>query len=173
MTDDQLIERCRGNDRKAQNLLFKKYERKVLTICRRYTSSLDEARDVQQDAFVKIFKSIAANHIEIDSLPQWINRITVNIAIDSFRKQKRLEEVHQQVNSIETVNPEILDRLDQEQLVKLIQSIPIHYRTVFNLFIIEGYSHNEISEMLKIEESTSRSYLTRAKEFLKKKLSTT
>ena len=170
MDDDKLIHRCRKNDRKAQNLLFTKYEKKVLTICRRYSSSLDEAKDIQQEAFIKLFRSINNSDGEIESLQKWVNRLTVNVAIDHARKQRRIDDSKQTIDSTGTVAPTVLEALHEEELIALIQSIPNPYRIVFNLFIIEGYSHKEIGEQLQVEESTSRSYLTRAKSILKEKL---
>lgn len=169
MQDEDLIERCRNDDRKAQNLLFKKYERKVLGICIRYTNSLDEAKDIQQDAFIKIFQNLKTNDKIVLSLDKWIYRITVNTSIDYFRRQKGIEVSTDEVLII-VEQPVVLEQLNEEELIGLIQQIPLPYRLIFNLYIIEGYSHKEIAEKVGLEESTSRSYLTRAKEFLRNKL---
>ncbi|MEQ8426125.1 MAG: sigma-70 family RNA polymerase sigma factor [Cyclobacteriaceae bacterium] len=171
MDDEEIIHRCRNNDRKAQNLLFKKYEKRVLTICRRYSSSLDEAKDLQQESFIKLFKSIKSSSYDILSLDKWVNRLAINVAIDHSRKQRRIEDAQQLIDSANSVEPSILESLQEEELIALIQSIPNPYRIVFNLFIIEGYNHMEVGEKLEIGESTSRSYLTRAKNYLKEKLS--
>ncbi len=170
MTHKELLQGCRNNNRKAQGLLFKEYEKKVLAISRRYTSSLDEAKDIQQDAFIKIFRSLRSGSAEIQSLDKWIYRLVVNAAVDFCRKQRRIDDAKQLVNLPTSVEPSILDTLDEEELMKLIQSIPNPYRLIFNLYIVEGLSHREIGEKLQLGESTSRAYLTKAKEFLKDKL---
>ncbi|MEQ9415554.1 MAG: sigma-70 family RNA polymerase sigma factor [Cyclobacteriaceae bacterium] len=89
--DEDLILRCRKNDRKAQNLLFNIYEKKVLAVAIRYTSSIDEAKDIQQEAFIKVFNNLKSNTADIISLEKWVIRIAVNTAIDYFRKQKELK----------------------------------------------------------------------------------
>lgn len=171
MTEEEdLIQRCRQDDRKAQNLLFNIYEKKVLTVSIRYSSSIDEAKDIQQEAFIKVFNHLKSNVIEILSLEKWIIRITVNTAIDYFRSQKRIENFNDQFLFPVAEQPVVLDQLKEEELIAMIQQIPDPYRLIFNLYIVEGYSHKEIATMMNIEESTSRSYLTRAKDFLKSKL---
>jgi RNA polymerase sigma factor (sigma-70 family) len=166
MTHDELILRCRRNDRIAQNLLFTTFERKVLGICMRYASSVDEAKDLQQEAFIKIFQSIGNNNNRIDSLERWVYRITVNTAIDHYRKRVKFTPIPLENATSSSVMPDVLDKLNEHELLALINDIPDPYRIVFNLYIIEGYSHKQASEQLGITESTSRSYLVRAKEFL-------
>jgi RNA polymerase sigma-70 factor (ECF subfamily) len=164
----KVIAGCRKNNRTDQNLLFEKYKRKVFGICLRYAASSDQAKDLQQESFIKIFNILKNNDLEIQSLESWIHRITVNTSIDYYRKQKRFGEIALNVESeSEVVLPDIINKLHEEDLIKLIQGIPEPYRSVFNLYIIDGLSHKEISQMLTITESSSRSYLTRAKEFLK------
>lgn len=166
---DKLIDGCSRNDRHAQNLLFQTYGRKVLAICMRYASCLDEAKDLQQETFIKIFQTLISKTPEVQSLDSWIARIAINVSIDHFRALRRIDEARQQLPPIAVdVSPAILDQLSEEDLTKIIQRIPNPYRLVFNLYIIEGMSHKEIGEQLGMTESTSRSYLTRAKEFLRK-----
>ncbi|MFZ1807352.1 MAG: RNA polymerase sigma factor [Cyclobacteriaceae bacterium] len=168
--DEDLILRCRKDDRKAQNLLFNIYEKKVLAVVIRYTSSIDEAKDIQQEAFIKVFNNLKSNVTAILSLEKWIIRIAVNTAIDYFRKQKRIENLNDQFLFPVAEQPVVLEQLKEEELITLIQQMPDPYRLIFNLYIVEGYNHKEIAMMVNIEESTSRSYLTRAKDFLKSKL---
>lgn len=167
--EEEILDGCRKGDRHAQNLLFEKFKGKIFSICRRYTSSLDEARDIQQDSFIKIFNSIVQTNREIDSIEKWIYRITVNTAIDFIRKQNLTLRVELYDQSQDVgINAEVLEMMDHDDLINVIQFVPDPYRAVFNLYIVDGYSHKEIAELLTITESTSRSYLTRAKEYLKK-----
>jgi RNA polymerase sigma-70 factor (ECF subfamily) len=168
--EEDLIQRCRQDDRKAQNLLFNIYEKKVLAVSTRYSSSIDEAKDIQQEVFIKVFNNLKSNVNTILSLEKWIIRIAINTAIDYFRKQKRMENSIDQFLFPIAQQPVILEQLKEEELIALIQQMPDPYRLIFNLYIVEGYSHKEIASMVDIEESTSRSYLTRAKDFLKSKL---
>ena len=166
MTDEEIIGGCRNDNRTAQNLLFTNYERRVLGVCIRYASNPDEAKDIQQETFIKIFKSLKSATLKIDSLEKWIIRIAVNTAIDYFRKERSLKSISDHV-SLQITAPTVLDKLNEEELIALIRTIPNPYRAVFNLFIVDGYSHKEIGDMMGITESTSRSYLTRAKDFIK------
>lgn len=168
--DTDLIHGCRRNNREAQNLLFKKFGKKVLAVCCRYASSTDEAKDLQQETFIKVFHHLQKSHIDIQSLEAWVVRIAVNTSIDYFRSLRKIQEMHSNEPTDVVVLPDIWSQLNEEDLIQLIQQIPNPYRLVFNLYIVEGFSHKEIGEKLEITESTSRSYLTRAKEHLKKKI---
>src|SRR5262249_17236667 len=153
---------CRKNDRKAQNLLFEKYKKKVLFICMRYTSNQDEAKDILQDAFIRIFKSLMSEKENILSLASWIHRITANTAVDHVRKTRNklfTEDITLTPFSSENVTP--LEALSAQEILDVIQQMPDGYRIVFNLFIIEGFDHKEIAAMLDTSETTSRSQLTR------------
>jgi RNA polymerase sigma factor (sigma-70 family) len=168
-SDDDLIKGCRKGQRQSQNLLFEKFRRKVFGICKRYASSYEEAKDIQQESFIKAFGFIEKNNQDIQSLGQWMSRITVNAAIDYIRKKHKLHETpctEDEDNLL--VMPEVLDRLHEEDLIALIQTIPNPYRAVFNLYIIDGYAHQEIGYLLGINESTSRSFLSRAKASLRR-----
>lgn len=163
----QLLDGCRRNDRLCQNLLYDKYKKKVLGICLRYARDLDQAKDIQQESFIKVFQSLSRQMMNIDSFDAWISRITINTAIDYFRKEKMVFELRQSSIVIDSNEPEILSKLRQDDLILIIQSIPLPYRIVFNLYVIDGYSHREIAKILTINESTSRSYLTRARDSIK------
>lgn len=166
MNDEDIIRGCRNDNRTAQNLLFTNYERRVLGVCLRYASNPDEAKDIQQETFIKIFRNLKSVATKIDSLEKWIIRIAVNTAIDYFRKERSLKSISDHA-SLQITAPTVLDKLSEEELIALIHTIPNPYRAVFNLFIVDGYSHKEIGDMMGITESTSRSYLTRAKDFIK------
>ncbi len=167
--DDEIIAGCRKNNRQMQNLLFSHYERRVFAICMRYAASHDDARDIQQETFIKIFNALQAG-TQVESLERWISRVAVNTAIDFFRRVRRLTEIFQESENEQQMAPIVLNQLHEEDLIRLIQGIPNPYRLVFNLFVIEGFSHKEIALRLEMTESTSRSCLTRAKEFIRKKM---
>jgi RNA polymerase sigma factor (sigma-70 family) len=171
MSDHEVIILCNKNDRRAQQILFNSYKRKVMGICLRYASS-PEADDIMQESFIKIFNSLRREKaLKIRSLGAWITRITVNTAINNYNRVKepeRLEDIgnHHYGSPIESG----LENLQTEDLIALIQSMPNGYRMVFNLSLVEGFDHSEIAAMLGISESSSRSQLTRAREWLKQKL---
>lgn len=146
---------------------------KVFGLCRRYTRRREEAEDVFQEAFIRIFKSIDQVH-DAEHLEPWIRRITVNAAVSYYHKNKRHQIVHDIADyGTQHANDDyvlILSKFSDEQLVGMINTLPDGYRLVFNLYELEGYSHSEIADMLSISESTSRSQLNRAKQVLKGKL---
>ena len=140
-------------------------------LCRRYTAQKDEAKDVFQEAFIRIFQRI--NQVnDPGGLDQWISRVTINTAINYYHKAKRHDHVDEK-NGYDHKDSEyelILSRFSDEMIVELINSLPDGYRLVFNLYEIEGYSHSEIGELMHFSEATSRSQLARAKQALKRKL---
>ncbi|MEQ1587597.1 MAG: sigma-70 family RNA polymerase sigma factor [Cyclobacteriaceae bacterium] len=175
ISEVDLIKLCRKNDRKGQQQLFDLFKRKVMGICLRYASSRMEADDILQEAFIKIFHSLIRNEtIEIVSLGAWIHRITTNTAITFYYKERNNNGVLQldQVNEKNSVvsAESVLEALNEEELLSLIQEMPLGYRMVFNLAIIEGFDHREIGNKLGITESSSRSQLTRAKAWLKERI---
>ena len=167
-SDADLIALCRQGNRVAQNLLFERFKGRVLGICLRYAER-DIAKDIQQDVFIKLFQKVI-HESEIVSLEKIIVRITINCCIDFFRKRKSESRMLRDYYSLSNEPSKTVLPLEAEELNRLIISIPEQYRIVFNLYIIEGYSHSEISKLLEMEESTSRSYLSRAKNILEKKL---
>lgn len=171
MDDTSLVRECINGNAKAQRLLFDKFSQKMLGVCLRYSKSLEEAEDVLQDGFIKTFSKLNDFSNE-GSLEGWIRRIMVNTALDSIRKKNKfLKDVS--IDSVEYqigVNYTILETLNAEDLLLLINSMPDGYKVVFNMFAIEGYSHNDISTTLGISESTSKSQYMRAKAYLRGKL---
>ena len=166
----ELIQECLANNRTAQRQLFEIYAPKMIIVCRRYVRLDTEAEDVMQEAFVKIFRNLKSFNFE-GSFEGWVRKIMINTSLKYISKKHFQNEstTLSEVNE-ESVEPEILYKLNEEDIMDLIRSLPDGYRHVFNMYIIEGYSHKEIASMVDIEESTSRSYLTRAKDFLKSKL---
>jgi len=171
MTEESLIKKCAFGDSLAQKTFYEKFAGKMMGVCLRYAKDYEEAQDVMQDAFIKIFGKLA-NYEKKGSLEGWIRRIVVNTALDSYRKNKK----HQQNVDVETVNylledkTYIIEELNADDLLAVIKTIPPGYQMVFNLFAIEGYSHREIAEQLNITESTSKSQYSRARKLLRELL---
>ena len=162
MDELQLIEGCRKGERKAQRELYDVYSRKMMGVCLRYVNDRETARDLLQDGFVKVFTNIDS-YSGNGSFGGWIRKIFVNCALEYLRKSDVLRDATDLDNTMELVQPSssALSDLSAAELMKLVHSLPVGFRTVFNLFAIEGYSHKEIGEMLNITESTSRSqYVT-------------
>ena len=167
--DNSLIELCLADNQEAQYSLFEKHKFFVLGICLRYTSSKDDAEDYLQEAFIRIFTSLKRKP-PMHSLKGWIATITIRTVIDQIRKKYKFktEEI-----SIEPANENLaIEQLTNMEIIQLLQSMPTGYRTIFNLYIVEGYDHTEIAKMLDITESTSRSQLARAKDWIKDKIKT-
>jgi len=171
MDDLTLVNECAKGNSKAQRALFDKFAPKMLAVCQRYLRNNQEAEDVLQDGFVKVFQKIVDFKME-GSLEGWIRRIVVNTALDTIRKNKKLlddiqvEEVQYKVSFTDHQ----FDGMDLAQLMKLIDGMPDGYRIVFNMFAIEGYSHKEIADTLGVTENTSKSQYSRARAFLRTQL---
>ena len=171
MDDLTLVNECAKGNSKAQRALFDKFAPKMLAVCQRYLRNNQEAEDVLQDGFVKVFQKIVDFKME-GSLEGWIRRIVVNTALDTIRKNKKLlddvqvEEVQYKVGFTDHQ----FDGMDLAQLMKLIDGMPDGYRIVFNMFAIEGYSHKEIADTLGVTENTSKSQYSRARAFLRTQL---
>lgn len=171
MSEQQLIEGCQRGDRRAQKELYELYSRKMMGVCLRYVNDRETARDLLQDGFVKIFTSIGS-FSGIGSFEGWMRKIFVNCALEYLRKSDVLREATDLDNTAELVNADssAISDISAAELMNMVKELPAGFRTVFNLFAIEGYSHKEIAEMLDITDSTSRSQYTRAKQLLKKKI---
>lgn len=171
MSEQQLIEGCQRGDRRAQKELYELYSRKMMGVCLRYVNDRETARDLLQDGFVKIFTSIGS-FSGIGSFEGWMRKIFVNCALEYLRKSDVLREATDLDNTAELVNADssVISDISAAELMNMVKELPAGFRTVFNLFAIEGYSHKEIAEMLDITDSTSRSQYTRAKQLLQKKI---
>ena len=170
MNEKELIRGCQKMDGTAQQMLFQAYAGKLMTICRRYANDSHEAEDMLQESFIKIFKSVN-QYKSLGSFEGWIRRITVNTAIQILQKRKiRFTEIKNIPFEPESPDHSVLSDLDAEDLLKVISQLPDGYRAVFNLFVLEGYAHEEISRMMKIEVATSRSQLSKARAMLREKI---
>ncbi len=171
MVDEKEIiaECCKGN-RAFQKQLYDQYAPQMLVVCMRYTNSKEDAEDILQESFIKVFKSIK-NFRKESKLAYWIKRIVINTALNHYRKQKNLY-ANIDINEVRNVGELSLEieNMHYEELLNLIQQLPDRCRVVFNLFAIEGYTHKEIAEQLEITEGTSKSQYSRARSLLQHKL---
>ena len=161
-----LIEGCIRGDRKMQKELYERFAPKMFGVCLRYASSNEEAEDILQEGFIMVFKKIGSYRNE-GSFEGWIRRIFVNTAIEHFRRKTHQQPITEKEEStVEGKYLSVLDALAEKDIVQLIQQLSPGYRTVFNMYVIEGYSHKQIAEELGISEGTSKSQLSRAKQIL-------
>lgn len=171
MDEQQLIEACIRGNRKAQKELYETYSRKMMGVCLRYAGDRETARDLLQDGFVKVFTSLAS-YAEAGSFEGWMRKIFVNTALEHLRKSDVLRDAVDLDNTAEPVQSDnsVISQMSAAELMQIVNALPAGFRTVFNLFAVEGYSHREIGEMLHITESTSRSQYTRAKQMLQHRI---
>ncbi len=166
ISEAEIIEACKNQNRRAQEELYRKYYKRLLGICMRYAKTDLEAEDMLQDVFIKVFRYIG-NYQPTGSFEGWLKRITVNVSIEHYRKNKKhlfVEDVLSLGDS--GYEPGIIEQLSAKEIINLLQYLPDGYRMVFNLFAIEGYSHKEIGEILGVTEGTSKSQYSRARNFL-------
>lgn len=161
----QLIENCKIDDTKAQSELYKLFSSKLFAICLKYSRNYAEAEDNLQDAFLTIFNKIE-QYKNKGSFEGWLKRITINTALQRYRNEKVFDIINE--NTIEDVEIEVEEEnISIDYLLKIIQELPDRYRLVFNLYVLDGYSHKEIANMLNIHIGTSKSNLARARQILK------
>ncbi len=168
VAETDLIQGCIVKDRKMQEMLYHRFSSKMYAVCLRYCKDADDAQDLLQDGFVKIFNSLHKFRGE-GSFEGWIRRIFVNTSIEHFRKSIKANFV---ADASEVVMEDpawnALDNLGEKDIIKLIQALSPGYRQVFNMYVVEGYSHKDIADILGITEGTSKSQLARAKTILKR-----
>jgi len=168
--EKDLLSGCRKNKPAAQKALYEKVGPKMLAVCSRYIHDREEAEHLMIGGMVKVFEKISSFKSE-GSLEGWIRRIMVNEWLMYLRKNRNMSiEVDLQVAEYEPDYQKLENLLESQDLMNLIQELPVGYRTVFNLYAIEGYNHAEIGEMLGISENTSKSQLSRARKILQNKL---
>jgi RNA polymerase sigma-70 factor (ECF subfamily) len=171
----EIIEGCLRNDRRSQEAIFKLFYGKMMVVCMRYTNDKDTAQEVLQEGFMKVFEKLGAFDYK-GSFEGWVRRIVANTAIDSIRRSKKNPILTDNDNDFkiggenpmeekETIE---LGEIKAEMAMEAIQKLSPAYRTVFNLYVLEEYSHKEIAEMLEISEGTSKSNLAKAKMNLQK-----
>ena len=168
--DHDLIEGCLLGNPVMQKNLYDKYAPKMYGICLRYAANTEDAKDILQDGFVKVFINLS-KFKAAGSFEGWMRRIFVNTAIEHYRRKNQLYAISEnQEENIPNQDISPLDELAAEDIIRLISELPNGYRTVFNLFAVEGYSHKEIATMMNITEGTSKSQYARAKAWLQEKI---
>lgn len=166
-----IVKACLKGDSKAQALLYEQYSPRLYALCLRYANDEDEAKDILQEGFIKIFDKLR-QYKNRGSLEGWMRKIMVNTALEKIRKESRfmLVEDTTMMENDQYKYEHILEDISKKELLGMIQELSAQYRMVFNLYAIEGYSHQEISQKLNISEGTSKSNLSRARELLKSKI---
>jgi len=165
---EQLIIKCKKNNRKAQGELYTCMRRKLFTLCLKYSKNYAESEDNLQDAFLTIFSKIKQYNGN-GSFEGWMKRIVINTALQRYRKASVLDVIKDDVLEEEIVEVEV-DQVPLDFLLEIIQQLPDKYRLVFNLYVLDGFSHKEIAEMLNVSVGTSKSNLSRARNILKEKI---
>jgi RNA polymerase sigma-70 factor (ECF subfamily) len=166
ISESDLINGCIEGNRRMQEELYRRFSPRMYAVCLRYAGSSEEAEDILQEGFIKVFKKLNTFRSE-GSFEGWVRRIFVNTAIEHFRRKRYLQPVtEKEENTMEGNYLSVLDNLAERDIMELIQQLSPGYRTVFNMYVVEGYSHKEIGDMLGISEGTSKSQLSRAKVIL-------
>lgn len=166
ITESDLINGCMEGDRRMQEELYRRFSPRMYAVCLRYAGNAEEAEDILQEGFIKVFKKLDSFRSE-GSFEGWVRRIFVNTAIEHFRRKRYLMPVtEKEENTIEGKFTSVLDELGAKDIMALVQELSPGYRTVFNMYVVEGYTHKEIADMLGISEGTSKSQLSRAKVIL-------
>lgn len=171
---NDLIQECIAGNRASQELLYKKFAPKMFAICLRYADNKQSAEDILQEGFIKVFNHLDKYRAE-GSFEGWVKRIFVNTSIEYYRKSivaKRYVEI-EKIYDHKSKEADAVSKLAKKDLVTMVQNLPPGYRTVFNLYAIEGYTHKEVSKLLGISEGTSKSQLARARAMLQRFLKKT
>ena len=164
----QLIEKCKSNDTQAQSELYKLFSSKLFSVCLKYSRNYAEAEDNLQDAFLTIFEKVGQFKHK-GSFEGWLKRITVNTVLQRYRHEKVFDMISDDTIVDDQIEVETNDDgISIDYLLHIIQELPDRYRLVFNLYVLDGYSHNDIANMLDINIGTSKSNLARARQILKK-----
>lgn len=164
---EQLIHDCKKNDRKAQEQLYRQFAPKMFSLCLKYSRNYAEAQDNLQEAFLLIFEKIQQFEFK-GAFEGWLKRVVINYILQQYRNKRLLNSIDDQ--DFEEVEVELEEGISVEFLMKIIQELPDRYRLVFNLYVFENYSHQEIADALGINVGTSKSNLSRAKLILKQKI---
>ena len=173
MSDEaKIIKKCKRNNAKAQRALYEKYRVKWFMICLRYAPDRNEAEDMMQEGLISIFKEIKQYDPDKAAFSAWSNKIMVNAALQYLRKWKKLK-FNQEIDEHGMELPqqeEAYAKIGAKELTTMVQQLPDGYRSIFNLYVVEGYKHREIAEILSISENTSKTQLLKAKNMLRSQL---
>jgi RNA polymerase sigma-70 factor (ECF subfamily) len=170
INEEQLVFRCLEKDPLAQKYLFEYYSKRMMGVCLRYSTDREEAQEVLQIGLIKVFEKLEMFD-QKGSLEGWIRKIIVNTALDNIRKHKKLQlnvDIDKIDYQLDNHHETAIEALSAKDLLKVIQQMPLGFKTVFNMYVIEGYSHKEIAEELEITVGTSKSQFSRAKAYLRK-----
>lgn len=169
--EKDLVIACKRNNPKAQTDFYNLYKGRLLGVCRRYARTVSEAEDIFQEAFIKIFKNIHTLE-NIDSINSWVKSTVIRTAIDHYRHavHERALVGYELIAEVTENEEDLFSNLARDQILQIINALPDGYRLVVNLYLIDGYNHLEIAEMLNITEGTSKSQLSRARNLLKREL---
>lgn len=171
LPEEQLLKKCLNNERKAQNILYRKHAPKLFGTCLRYAKNYTDAEDILQEGFIKVFRYLKDFRNE-GNFEGWMRKIMVTTAINFYKRKNLLnKDIDPEfVNTPSVTTPDAISQLSNEELLSVVQKLPEGYRMVFNLNSIEGYSHKEISEIMNISINTSKSQLSRARNAIQHKL---
>ncbi len=171
-TDQEIIKGCKRGKIRFQELLYRKFYAFAMSVCIRYNPNRDDAIEVLNDSFMKLFNHIDT-YDENKPFKSWFRRILVNTSLDRYRENKRLlMHVEYDASELEVAGDNnYSEKLDAEEILSILAKLPALYRAIFNLYEVEGYAHEEIAGMLDIAPGTSRSHLSRAKALLRKSYS--
>jgi RNA polymerase sigma factor (sigma-70 family) len=170
--DIDIITACKKGDRKAQERLYKNYYRAMMTICLRYTKNDEDAIEVLNNGFLKVFKNIQRYDSSQAGLYTWIRTIVINSCLDFIKQKQRLEKVNELSENVEVhIAPEAIEKIKTTELLQLIRRLAPATGAVFNLYVIEGYNHKEIAPLLNISEGTSKWHLSDARKNLQQLIS--
>ncbi len=170
--DLKTIKKCLRKNPRAQRELYERYKRKWFMICLRYAQNKSEAEDILQEGLISVFNNLRQFDSRKASFPAWSNKVMVNAALQHIRKWKKLD-FNDSIDDFENQLPdqeEIFDTIGAKELTLLIQKLPEGYKIVFNMYVVEGYMHKEIADILGISESTSKTQLLKAKKMLRNQL---
>lgn len=171
VSEEQLIERCISGDRQSQEMLYRKFADKMYNVSLTYTDDEDEACDILQEGFIKVFRNLHNFNFQ-GSFEGWIRRIVVNTSLEFYRKKKREREfIVDYENYDEPKIDTVLEKINADDIIKLVNQLPSKAAMVLKLFAIEGYNHKEIAEIMEISEGTSKSQLNRARFLFKEAVS--
>lgn len=170
IADEELVKGCLQDKRAFQEALYRKFADEMYAVVMMYAKDSDQAANILQDSFINVFRNL--NKFRFESpLGGWIRRIVVNKSIEYFRKEKRKQEVIEDISAYQTpFLDEIIDQINAKEIVRLVNDLPAKAAMILKLYAIEGYKHHEIADMLEISEGTSKSQLNRARFLLKEKL---
>jgi RNA polymerase sigma-70 factor (ECF subfamily) len=171
ISEEQLVKGCLDGIQAFQQMLYKRYAAKMLTVCMRYANNRVEAEDVLQEGFILVFEKLAQFRMQ-GSFEGWIRKIMINKSLEHLRKVNKIYPVLD-IDNVEDKfisEEDVLNLIDSKELLKMIQELPPMYKMVFNLFVFEGMGHKEIASTLGIVEGTSKSNLSDARNLLKKKI---